>query len=391
MDEQGKKINKLLTRAVDEVIVKESLFDRLNSKKSLTIKLGIDPTGSELHLGHSVVLRKLREFQDLGHKVVLVIGDFTAKIGDPSGRTEERKNLTDNQIKENMKSYKEQAGKILDIQKADFSYNSSWLEKLGLTGILELAAKATVSQIMERKEFRDRLAHDVDVPYLEMFYPLMQGYDSVALKADVELGGTDQKFNLLMGRQIQKRYGQEEQEVVTLKLLPGTDGAKMSKSANNYISLTANPYDMYGKVMSISDDLIPIYIELCTDLDENIFGESDDKFAQKKTLAREIVRLYYGEESSKQAEENFKKVFQEGKYQESQLIENTLKAGAYKPTEIGTASGVTTSTVRAKELIRQGAIIIDGQTLKPNNWSEPIDLKPGTVILIGKRRVVKVE
>ena len=290
MDEKTEKIEKLLTRAVDEVIVRESLSNRLASGKTLTVKLGIDPTGAELHLGHSVVLRKLREFQDLGHKIVLVIGDFTAKIGDPSGRIEERKNLTDKQIKENMKSYKEQAGKILDLEKADFQYNSSWLGKLDLQGVLELASKATIAQIMERKEFRNRLAHDIDVPYLEMFYPLMQGYDSVALKADVELGGTDQKFNLLMGRQIQKRYGQAEQDLVILKLLPGTDGAKMSKSAENFIPLMGNPHDMYGKIMSISDDMMPTYFELCTYIDPS--GENN--FVDKKRLAHEIVKNYHG-------------------------------------------------------------------------------------------------
>ena len=391
MDERSKKIEKLLTRAVDEVIVKGSLRERLNSGKPLTVKLGIDPTGSELHLGHSVVLRKLREFQDLGHKIVLVIGDFTAKIGDPSGRTGERKNITDEQIQENMKTYKEQASKILDVKKVDFQYNSSWLGKLGLKGILELASKATIAQIMERKEFRNRLAHDVDVPYLEMFYPLMQGYDSVALKADVELGGTDQKFNLLMGRQIQKRYDQPEQDILILKLLPGTDGAKMSKSADNYIALTSNPYDMYGKIMSIPDDLISTYAELCTDLGPTELTKTDDRFTQKKLLAKEIVRLYHGDDISKGAEENFRKVFQEGKYQETQLIEKVIPAGSYKPTEIGTASGTTTSTVQAKDLFRQGAIEIDGSKPKIDDWSKPINLKSGTIIRIGKRRIVKVE
>jgi len=390
MDEKNKKIEKLLTRAVDEVIVRESLIERLNSNKSLTVKLGIDPTGSELHLGHSVVLRKLREFQDLGHKVALVIGDFTAKIGDPSGRTQERKHLTDKQIKENMKSYKQHAGKILDLENTQFKYNSSWLGKLGLKGILELASKVTLAQIMERKELRGRIETKEDVPYLETLYPLMQGYDSVELGADVELGGTDQKFNLLMGRQIQKRYGQTEQDIVILKLLPGTDGAKMSKSANNFISLTSNHHDMYGKIMSISDELIPVYTELCTDLDVGKLSDSDNKFDQKKALAREIVRIYHGEESSIKAEENFRKVFQEGKYEENLLIENTLQEDKYKPTEIATASGATTSTVQAKELIRQGAVVIDGKTLKPSDWSEPIDLKAGTLIQIGKRRIVKV-
>ena len=391
MDGKKSTFENLLTRAVDEVIVKDSLLNRLKSDDTLVVKLGIDPTGSELHLGHSVVLRKLREFQDLGHRVVFVIGDFTAKIGDPSGRTQERKNLTDKQIKENMKSYREQAGKILDLNKADFQFNSTWLGKLGVEGIFELASKATIAQIMERSEFRSRLEHKVDVPYLEMLYPLLQGYDSVHLKADLELGGTDQKFNLLMGRQIQKRYNQKEQEIMLLKLLPGTDGAKMSKSANNYISLNSNPYDMFGKIMSISDDLIPTYLELCTSLELSNISGTPNKIDQKKLLAREIVRIYHNEKLADEAEDNFKKVFQEGKYEESLLIENTLKAGFYKPTEIGISSGATTSTVQAKELIRQGAIIINGKTFNPSDWSQAIELTPGTLIQIGKRRIVKVQ
>jgi len=254
------KTNKILTRGVDEVIVEESLARKLATRKNLIIKLGIDPTGSELHLGHAVVLKKLQEFQDAGHQAVLVVGDFTALIGDPSGRTKERKKLTKVQIEKNMESYKKQASKVLDFNKVQFVYNSSWFEKMGLQGVLELASKATIAQILERKEFRERLKENIDVPYLEMLYPLMQGYDSVHLKADVELGGTDQKFNLLMGRQIQKRYDQEEQDVVMMKLLTGSDGSKMSKSANNYISLSATPEDMYGKIMAIPDDLMA---EIC--------------------------------------------------------------------------------------------------------------------------------
>lgn len=384
MDE---KIQQLLTRGVEEVIVKESLEKKLRSKQKLVVKLGIDPTGAELHLGHAVVLRKLKEFQELGHQIVLVIGDFTAKIGDPSGRTEERKHLTDKQIKSNMKTYKEQAGKVIDIDKTRFVYNSKWLKTMGLEGLLELASKVTIAQLMERKEFRERVKSDVDVPYLEMFYPLMQGYDSVALRADVELGGRDQKFNLLMGRQIQKRYGQREQDIVIMKLLPGTDGAKMSKSAGNFISLYSDPFDMYGKIMSISDDVMPIYYELCTYLEPS----SDNNFSNKKLLAYEIVKTYHGEKLAQDAEENFRKVFQEGKYEESQLIEKVIPRDKYKPTDLIIASGATTSTVQAKELFRQGAIEIDGKVFSIDNWSKPLDLKSGTIIKIGKRRIVKVK
>ncbi len=379
-------IETLLTRGVEEVLVKESLVKRLNSGKKLVVKLGIDPTGSELHLGHAVVLRKLREVQDLGHEAVLVIGDFTAKIGDPSGRIEERKNLTDEQIKQNMKSYKEQAAKILDIKKARFEYNSSWLEKLGMQGIFELASKATLAQIRERKEFRNRLAQNIDVPYLELLYPLMQGYDSVALKTDVELGGIDQKFNLLMGRQIQKRYDQKEQDILMMKLLPGTDGAKMSKSAENYIAITADPYDMYGKVMSISDEVMPLYFELCTSL-----SPTGKNFEDKKALAREIVKIYHGADLANKSEENFEKVYQKGEYQESQFIHKTIPAGEYKPVDVPIKSGATTSTAQAKDLIRNRAVEINGKVLDIQSWSEPLKLKAKDIIKIGDKRIVKVE
>jgi len=391
------KINEILTRGVDEIIVKNSLETRLQSNKKLTVKLGIDPTGAELHLGHAVVLRKLREFQDLGHQIVLVIGDFTAKIGDPSGRTEERKSLTDQQIRKNMKTYKEQAGKILDIEKVKFVHNSTWFKKIGLKGVLELASKATFAQIFERKEFRARLKYGQDIPMLEMLYPLMQGYDSVELKADVELGGTDQKFNLLMGRQIQKRYGQKPQDLVIMRLLSGTDGAKMSQSANNYISLTADPFDMYGKIMSISDELLPEYYELCTNIPQREINSikntvkrgGAEVFNLKKKLAKTIVELYHPDRAAEQAESNFEKVHQKGEYKESQIIQATIPAGPYKPIDIPLMSGATTSTAHAKELIQAGAVERDGE--KITDLSQKIELKPGEVLRIGKKRFVKVK
>jgi tyrosyl-tRNA synthetase len=384
-----KELKNLLTRGVSEIIIKESLIKRLTSGKKLVIKLGIDPTGSQLHLGHAVVLRKLREFQDLGHQAILVIGDFTAKIGDPSGRTQERKSLTDEQVKKNMESYKEQAGKILDLKKVKFVYNSEWLEKMGLKGMFELASKATIAQIMERKEFKERVKSDIDVPYLEMFYPLMQGYDSVALKADVELGGTDQKFNLLMGRQIQKRYDQKEQEVMMMELLPGTDGAKMSKSADNYVPLIGDPFDMYGKIMSISDELLSVYFELCTDIPLKSV-DLDNPLKAKKLLAKTIVEIYHNSQIAKEAEENFEKVFQKGDYQKSQSVSATIPAGSYKRIEIPIISGATTSTVQAKDLWRNNAIQIDGKAPSMGGWNEEIKIEPGTVIKIGAKRIIKV-
>jgi len=383
-------IETVLVRGVAEIIKKESIIKKLKSGKKLVIKLGIDPTGSELHLGHAVVLRKLREFQALGHQAVLVIGDFTAKIGDPSGRTNERKQITEKQIEENMKGYKKQASKILDFDKVKLVYNSQWLSKMQVPEILELASKATIAQIMERKEFKERVESNEDTPYLEMFYPLMQGYDSVALKADIELGGTDQKFNLLMGRHIQKRYEQKEQDVIILKLLTGTDGQKMSKSAENYISLTVEPTDMYGKIMSIPDELLEQYTELCTDIPMNEIQNMSDPFEFKKKLAKTIVEMYHGKKEAKKAGENFKRVFQEGKYPESQMIEFSLPANKkIKRLQIPIISGATTSTTQAKELWRNNAIEIDGK--KETDWSVEESYSEGTIIKIGPKRIIKVE
>lgn len=380
----------ILTRGVDEVIIKESLEKKLKSSKKLIVKLGIDPTGSELHLGHAVVLRKLREFQDLGHQAILVIGDFTAKIGDPSGRTKERKTLTDKQITKNMNSYLNQASKIINIKELKLTHNSEWLSKMGMQGVFELASKATISQIMERKEFRDRLKNKIDVPYLEMLYPLMQGYDSVHLKADVELGGTDQKFNLLMGRQIQKRYDQVEQDIITMKLLTGTDGTKMSKSANNFIPLKANPSEMYGKIMSISDEMIQEYWNLCTYLPTEDLDREKHPMKVKKILAKEIVSIYHGKEKSILAEENFKKVFQNGDFIKNVLIESTILPGNYKPLEIAISSGATTSTSQAKDIIKNGGITINGKLYNPGSWSDEIVLTSGTQIFVGKKRLINV-
>src|SRR3989338_8165632 len=265
MENKLDKIDELLTRGVEEVLDKEHLRKAILSKQ-IRIKFGIDPTMPDLHLGHSVVLRKLRQFQDLGHQVVLIIGDYTEMIGDPTGRTETSKVLTEQEVKDNMEKYLDQVGKILNIKKTEVRYNSEWLDK-GLQGILSLAQAGTVNQMLRRADFRQRMDNDLDITVLELMYPLMQGYDSVAVKADVELGGTDQKFNLLIGRRVQRHFNQAEQDVVTVPLLEGLDGVKkMSKSFGNYIALDEKPGDMFGKIMSIPDALISKYIELCTDL-----------------------------------------------------------------------------------------------------------------------------
>ena len=396
MKEMNKDIKNLITKSIDEIIVRDSLIDKLNSGKKLVVKLGIDPTGSKLHLGHVVVLKKLKEFQELGHQIILIIGDFTARIGDPSGKNKERKTLSSKEIENNMKTYKQQIEKILDLNKTKFVYNSQWLAKMDLKNIFELASKTTFAQIFERNDFRQRIEEGNDISYLETLYPLMQGYDSVQLKADVELGGTDQKFNLLMGRQIQKRYKQKEQDVVIVKLLPGLDGAKMSKSANNFISIDEKPFDMYSKVMSISDNLIPEYYELCTNISSKdlekivskLENEKEKVYEIKRQLAKEIVEIYHGANKAKLASDNFVKVYKYGQYKEAE-IHIVIKSGNYKLREIPILSNATTSTVQAKKLVMQGAVEINNKKILDPN--QKISLKAKDIIRIGKKRFVKVK
>ena len=298
---------KLLTQGVEEVIVKEHLEDRLKKGDKLRVKFGIDPTAPDLHLGHTVPLRKLRQFQDAGHKAVLIIGDFTAMIGDPTGRSEERKPLTAKEVKQNLKKYLKQAGKVLNIKKAEIHYNSEWLKK-NMDTLLEIMRSGSMQQVLHRADFKKRLSENQDITFLEVMYPLLQGYDSVAVKADVEIGGTDQKFNLLMGRRVQRHFGMAEQDVMTLPLLEGTDGVKkMSKSADNYISLDAEPDDMFGKTMRIPDNLIDKYYTLLTDANPPAGGQNPRE--AKLELAKIIVGMYHGEKAGEKAKENFIKFF----------------------------------------------------------------------------------
>ena len=266
----SRKIEELLVRGVEDVIVKEHLEQALKSGKQLRVKFGIDPTAPDIHLGHTVVLRKLRAFQDLGHHVILLIGDFTAKIGDPSGRSEARKPLSEEDVENNMKGYLEQAGKIIDIKKAEVVCNSSWFAKEGLRELIDLSSAGSIQQVLRRADFRKRLDEDNDITLLEALYPLFQGYDSVKVKADVEIGGTDQLFNLLMGRRVQRHYKMPEQDILTAQLLEGTDGVKkMSKSVGNYVGVNDEPVDMFSKVMTIKDDLILKYFWLCADVTQD--------------------------------------------------------------------------------------------------------------------------
>ena len=391
------KIKELLTRGVEEVLIKSSLEKKLLSGKSLRIKFGIDPTGSVLHLGHAVILRKLKEFQDLGHQVIFLIGDFTARIGDPTGRISARKIMADKEINENMKTYIKQAAIILDMGKVEIRYNSKWLGKLNFEELIKLTSKVTFAQVAQRADFKERIKNDVDLSLQEFMYPVMQGYDSVALKSDVEIGGTDQKFNLLMGRQLQKRYNQEQQDIITCPLLEGLYGKdKMSKSLNNYIALTEEPEGMYGKIMSLADNLIVRYFELCSYLpmeDINKFKkqlESDKANPRdlKMKLAREIVKIYHGEKKAKQAEEHFIKTVQKKEIPDEVETYN-MKHATCNIIDLLVEVKLAVSKGEARRLIAQNGIKVDGEVIQDVNQEIKIN-KDGTLIQRGKRRFVRV-
>ncbi|MDP2625221.1 MAG: tyrosine--tRNA ligase, partial [Candidatus Peregrinibacteria bacterium] len=310
-------ISDLLDRGTVDVIVRKDLEKKLRSGKKLRVKLGIDPSGADLHIGHMVVIRKLKAFQDLGHQVILLFVNFTGQIGDPTGKSETRKNKTQEELEENAKHYIDQVSKLIDVSKVEVAWNADWLAPLNFTDVIKLASSFTVAQMLERDMFQDRIANNQPISVHEFMYPLMQGYDSVALKADVELGGTDQTFNLLAGRTLQKAYGQEPQNILTVPLLEGLDGKmKMGKSTNNYIGVNEDPKEMYGKVMSIPDDMIVRYFELATDVSleelEEIKKELDSNSNPrdlKMRLGRELVEIYYNEELAKDSEAHFVNIF----------------------------------------------------------------------------------
>lgn len=391
-----KIIDELLTRGVDEVIVKNHLERRLKRGDKLRVKFGIDPTSPDLHLGHSVPLRKLRQFQDLGHQVIFLIGDFTAMIGDPSARTALRRPLTREQIRKNMRNYVKQAGKILDIKKIEVRYNSEWYDKKKADFIMEISSRFTIARLMERDDFKRRIKEDMDISMLEVTYPLLQGYDSVVLKADVEIGGTDQKFNLLMGRKVQKRYNQPQQDIITVPLLEGTDGVqKMSKTYNNWIGLTEKPDKIYGKVMSIPDARLWKYFGLLTNISSKEIEKmkADAKKAilnprdAKVRLAREIVTIYHGKVAASKAEKEFNRVFKEHKIP-TRVKSHKLREKNLDILTLLTKTKLAPSKAEAKRLVIQGGVKIDGKVVK--DWKKDISIKPGRVLQVGKRRFIKL-
>lgn len=379
------EVEKILSRGVEEAIVKEHLEAALRSGKKLRVKFGIDPTVPDLHLGHTVPLRKLRQFQEAGHQAVLIIGDFTALIGDPSGRAEARRPLTEKEVKQNLKKYLKQAGKIIDLKKTEVYYNSKWYKKNAAL-ILELMGRESVQRVLERDDFQKRLKEGREIMILEEVYPLLQGYDSVMVKADVEIGGTDQKFNLLMGRRLQRAYGLSEQDIVTLPLLEGTDGVKkMSKSAGNYIGLDAEPNDMFGKIMRIPDNLIDKYFTLLTD-DNPPAGGRDPREA-KLALAKIIVGMYHGQKAGEKAKEEFIKVFSQHQKPEN-MPSYKLSVKSYKLVDLLVETGMVFSKSEARRLIEQGAVRLNDE--KKSDPNEQITIDKEIVVQIGKRQFLRL-
>ena len=389
----------LISRGVEEIIPEDELKKKISksseNNKPLKIKLGCDQSRPDLHIGHSVVLRKLSHFQQLGHKAILVIGDFTAMIGDPSGRNKTRPQLTIEETKANAETYIDQAAKILDIEKLEIVFNSHWLNKMSFSEVIKLCSQYTVARMLERDDFTKRFKSETPISIHEFMYPLAQGMDSVELEADIELGGTDQKFNLLVGRDLQKENGQKPQSIITLPLLEGTDGKdKMSKSYENDIGLMDDPANMYGKTMSIPDELIYKYYSVALDLEESkllsIREKLDDKSTNprdiKRDLARELVQIYHGEKKSQEAQAHFEKVIV-NKENPNEMNEFKVK-NEITIVDLLFDSGLAPSKGEAKRLIKQGAVKIDG--VKIDKLDYQLHSNENKIIKAGKRRFLKI-
>ena len=393
----GKEMIAELSRGCDEILLEKELVEKLESGRKLRIKAGFDPTAPDLHLGHTVLINKMRQFQERGHEVIFLIGDFTGMIGDPSGKNATRPPLTPEEVEINARTYKEQIFKILDPEKTRIAFNSEWMEKIGAAGLIRLASQHTVARMLERDDFSKRYKENRPIAIHEFLYPLVQGYDSVALEADVELGGTDQKFNLLVGRQLQEHYGQKPQVVMTMPLLEGTDGVqKMSKSLGNYIGITEKPDDMFGKIMSISDDLMWRYFELLSfrPLEEiesfrkqvaDGTNPRDIKFA----LGIELVDRFHGKGAGEKARDNFIARFQQGGLPED-VPEKTVTAsdGVIGLAQLLKDAGLVQSNSEGMRMVKQGAVKIDGE--KASDPKVEISVGTEAVYQVGKRRIARV-
>ena len=387
----------LLVRGADEIIPKEDFLTKLKGKKKLRIKAGFDPTSPDLHLGHTVLLNKMRLFQDLGHQIIFLIGDFTGLVGDPSGVNETRPVLSDEQLKKNAETYKSQVFKILDPDKTEVRFNSEWMNKIHPSEFIRLSSSQTVARMLERDDFAKRYKSQLPISIHEFLYPLLQGYDSVQLEADIELGGTDQKFNLLMGREVQKFYGTPQQSILTVPLLEGLDGVKkMSKSLNNYIALE-DPYDeMFGKIMSISDKLMWRYFDLLsfkTDKQieslkqEERNGENPRNL--KFILAEEIVDRFHGEDSGSKAKEEFINRFQKGKLpEEVEAISLVIEGSSMTLPRVLKESSMVKSTSEAIRLIEQGAVKVEGEKVLKKDF--PLSKGTAYLLQVGKRKIANI-
>lgn len=386
-----------ISRGTDEILPEKDLIERLASGKTLCVKAGFDPTAPDLHLGHTVLINKMRQFQDLGHQVVFLIGDFTGLIGDPTGKNATRPALTPKDVKENARTYEQQIFKILDAEKTQVKFNSSWMDKMKAGELVKLAAHHTVARMLERDDFNKRYKSGQAIAIHEFLYPLVQGYDSVALKADVELGGTDQKFNMLVGRQLQEAYGQKPQVVITVPILEGLDGVnKMSKSLANYVGISEAPAEQFGKIMSISDDLMWRYFELLSfrplsELEgfKKQIADGANPRDIKFLLAEEIVTRFHSAADATRAHETFIARFQKGAMPEDMPdLELGLKSGQRTVPQILKAAGLTKSTSEAARLIKQGGVRIDGEKVADSS----LEIETGTthIFQVGKRKFARV-
>ena len=401
VDEQFQAIKRGTVEIIPEEGLKAKLKKSQESGQRLRIKLGIDPTAPDIHLGFAVVLRKMRQFQDLGHQVVLIIGDFTASIGDPSGKSETRPMLTAEQIRANAETFASQFWLILDRDKTTLTFNGDWLGKMTFGDVVRETSRVTVARILERDDFQKRLAEERAIGLHELLYPIAQALDSVEVKADVEMGGTDQRFNILMGRDLQELHGQEPQVALFMPILVGLDGVqKMSKSLGNYVGITEEPKDMFGKIMSISDDMMPAYFELCTDLPldeiETINGDLASGKAHpmdaKKRLAREIVTIYHSADAGVQAQAEFERVFSSREVPhdmpEVTLTRADLEDGSIRLMKLLTFAQMAPSGSEARRLIQSGAVSVDGEKLTDATGSlAPID---GQVLRVGKLKFARL-
>ena len=385
-----------IKRGTEEVLVEEELVAKLKEGRPLRIKLGADPTGSDLHLGHTVILNKLRQFQDLGHEVIFLIGDFTATVGDPSGKNTTRPPLTREDVLAHAKTYTDQVFKILDKEKTRIEFNSTWLNELGAAGMIRLASQQTVARMLERDDFKKRYASGQGIAIHEFMYPLLQGYDSVALESDVELGGTDQKFNLLMGRELQKAEGQKPQTVIMMPLLVGLDGVKkMSKSANNYIGVTDTPNEMFGKIMSITDDLMWNYFELLsfrplaeiekfkTDIAANAVNPRDVKIS----LAKEIIARFHDEAAAESAHNDFTQRFSKNAIPDEMPEFDFAVSDAMAIANLLKEAGLVSGTSEAMRMIKQGAVKIDGEKVEDTRF---VPVAGTAVYQVGKRKFARI-